>query len=80
MNEKKERETFERRIGVDRRKKRFGRRGPKWLLGLANWLTSNPNAFYLYMILSMASLFYTIANLAYNLNQLILGFFKGMIR
>lgn len=70
----------ERRVEKDRRKKRFGRRGPKWLLNIANWLTSNPNAFYIYMSLSMLAMLYTLANLAYNLNQLITEIFKGLIK
>lgn len=75
-----ERRKFEQRIGVDRRKKKFGRRGPKLLLSIANWLTSNPNAFYIYLIGSMFALLYSIANLAYNLNDLIFVFWRGLTK
>jgi hypothetical protein len=77
----KEREKFNRRLGlVDRRKKKFGRRGPKWLVGLANWLTSNPKAFFAYIIVSLLLVLYSSANLAYNINELIIEFFKEIIK
>ena len=78
---KKPYDGIERRGNIpDRRKQKFGRRGPKLLVNVANWLTQNPNAFYCYMVISIFLFFYTLANLAYNLNQLILKFFKGLIK
>jgi hypothetical protein len=73
-------DKVERRVQEDRRKKRFGRRGPKWVLSIANWLTTNPNVFYIYMLISMIALLYTFANLAYNIDQFILAFFKDMVK
>lgn len=79
MKEKHFKDKVERRVQKDRRRNKFGRRGPKILNRMANWLTSNPNAFYCYMIASMLALFYSLANVAYNLNGLIMLFFKHLI-
>lgn len=70
----------ERRSGEDRRKKKFGRRGPKLLLYIANWLANYPNVFYAYIVINMIILFYTLANLAYDLNHSIAEFFRGLIK
>lgn len=72
--------TERRKNTPDRRKNKFGRRGPKLLLGIANWLTSNPNAFYIYMVACIVLFFYNLANLAYGLNQIVIKFFKGLIK
>jgi hypothetical protein len=76
----KEREKFNRRIGlIDRRKKRFGRRGAQWLITIANWVTVSPTAFFIYLIFSLLSIIYTAANLTYNINQLLIDYFEKLI-
>lgn len=75
----KRREKFERRVIKDRRKKRFGRRGPKWLIDLANWLVTSPNLFFAYILFSLLGIIYSVANLAYNINQLIIDYIEKFI-
>ena len=80
IKERSFKEKVERRVIKDRRKQRFGRSRPKILIKIANWLTSNPNAFICYMIISMVALLYSVANLAYNLDALIIEVFKELIK
>ncbi len=59
----------ERRSGGDRRKDRFGRRGPWILRVVGNWFVRDPNRFLWFMILSMLFFFYTLADLAWNMSE-----------
>ncbi len=61
----------ERRSGGDRRKDRFGRRGPWILRVVGNWFVRDPNRFLRFMILSMLFFFYTLADLAWNMTEAI---------
>jgi len=74
-----DKQTDRRTYAPDRRRNRFGRRGPGLLLFIGNLLIRNTTVFCLYMFISVLALLYTIANLAYDLNHLVIGFLKGLV-
>lgn len=61
----------ERRSGGDRRKDRFGRRGPWIIRVVGNWFVKDPNRFLWFMILSMLFCIYTLTDLAWNMTEAI---------
>ena len=61
----------EKRSVGDRRKDKFGRRGSWIIRVVGNWFVRNPNRFMWFMILSMFFFFYTLADLAWKMTEVI---------
>ena len=55
----------------DRRKNRFGRRGPTLLLKLSNFLTRDPRVFYAYLFFSSLFALIGLFFMSYNIPSLI---------
>jgi len=65
----------EKRSVGDRRKDKFGRRGPWIIRVVGNWFVRNPNRFLWFMTLSMLFFFYTLAALAWKMTEAIVNMF-----
>ena len=70
MYERRNSFNDKRRI-VDRRKNRFGRRGPTLILKICNFLTRDPRVFYAYIIFSSLFALIGLFFMSYNIPLLI---------